>query len=30
MSEDSKKIRILIVDGHPLLRQGIASLIADQ
>jgi DNA-binding NarL/FixJ family response regulator len=30
MSEDSKKIRILIVDDHPLLRQGIASLIADQ
>ena len=30
MSEDSKKIRILIVDDHPLLRQGIASLIADE
>ena len=30
MSEDSKKIRILIVDDHPLLSQGIASLIADQ
>jgi DNA-binding NarL/FixJ family response regulator len=30
VSEDSKKIRILIVDDHPLLRQGIASLIADQ
>jgi len=30
MTEDSKKIRILIVDDHPLLRQGIASLIADE
>jgi DNA-binding NarL/FixJ family response regulator len=30
MSEDSNKIRILIVDDHPLLRQGIASLIADE
>jgi DNA-binding NarL/FixJ family response regulator len=30
MSDDTKKIRILIVDDHPLLRQGIASLIADE
>src|SRR5678815_172807 len=30
MSEDSKKIRILIVDDHPILRQGIAALIADE
>ena len=30
MSDDSKQIRILIVDDHPLLRQGIASLIADE
>jgi DNA-binding NarL/FixJ family response regulator len=30
MSEDPKQIRILIVDDHPLLRQGVASLIADE
>jgi DNA-binding NarL/FixJ family response regulator len=30
MSDDAKKIRILVVDDHPLLRQGIASLIADE
>lgn len=30
MSDDPKKIRILVVDDHPLLRQGIASLIADE
>jgi DNA-binding NarL/FixJ family response regulator len=30
MSDDPKQIRILIVDDHPLLRQGIASLIADE
>lgn len=30
MKEDSKKIRILAVDDHPVLRQGIAGLIADE
>ena len=30
MSDDSKQIRILVVDDHPLLRQGIAGLIADE
>src|SRR6187399_3148850 len=30
MNDDSKKIRILTVDDHPLLQQGIALLIADQ
>jgi DNA-binding NarL/FixJ family response regulator len=30
MNEDSKKIRILAVDDHPMLRQGIAGLIADE
>jgi DNA-binding NarL/FixJ family response regulator len=30
MKDDSKKIRILTVDDHPLLRQGIAGLIADE
>ena len=30
MNEDSKKIRILAVDDHPILRQGIAALIADE
>ena len=30
LSDDSKQIRILTVDDHALLRQGIASLIADE
>ena len=30
MTDDSKKIRILAVDDHPILRQGIAGLIADE
>lgn len=30
MSPDSNPIRILIVDDHPLLRQGIAAILADQ
>ena len=30
MNEDSKQIRILAVDDHPVLRQGIAALIADE
>ena len=30
MTDDSKKIRILAVDDHPILRQGIAALIADE
>ena len=30
MNKDSKKIRILAVDDHPILRQGIAGLIADE
>lgn len=30
MNDDSKRIRILAVDDHPILRQGIAGLIADE
>ena len=30
MSDDSKQIRVLTVDDHPILRQGIAALIADE
>ena len=30
MSNDTKQIRIMTVDDHPVLRQGIAALIADQ
>jgi DNA-binding NarL/FixJ family response regulator len=30
MNEDSKLIRVLAVDDHPILRQGIAGLIADE
>jgi len=30
MSDDPTKIRILVVDDHTLLRQGIAGLVADQ
>ena len=30
MNNDEKKIRILAVDDHPILRQGIAGLIADE
>ena len=30
MNEASKQIRILTVDDHPVLRQGIAALIADE
>jgi DNA-binding NarL/FixJ family response regulator len=30
MTEDKTRIRILIVDDHPLLRQGIIALIADE
>jgi DNA-binding NarL/FixJ family response regulator len=30
MKDDSKKIRILTVDDHPILRHGIAALIADE
>src|SRR4030095_549942 len=30
MTDDSKKIRILSVDDHPLLREGIAGLVGAQ
>jgi DNA-binding NarL/FixJ family response regulator len=30
MSDDIKQIKILTVDDHPILRQGIAALIADE
>jgi DNA-binding NarL/FixJ family response regulator len=30
MTDDSKKIRILAVDDHPVLRQGVVALIADE
>ena len=30
MSDDSKQIRILTVDDHPIVRQGIAALIEDE
>jgi DNA-binding NarL/FixJ family response regulator len=30
MSDDIKQIRIMTVDDHPVLRQGIAALIADE
>ena len=30
MRDDSKQIRILAVDDHPILRQGVASLINDE
>ena len=30
MSANPSQIRILVVDDHPLLRQGIARLFADQ
>ena len=30
MNDDAKRIRILAVDDHPILRQGIAGLIADE
>ena len=30
MTKDSKKIRILAVDDHPVLRQGVTALIADE
>jgi DNA-binding NarL/FixJ family response regulator len=30
MSSDSNPIRILVVDDHPVLRQGIAAILADQ
>src|ERR1700749_379588 len=30
MNDDSKRIRILTVDDHPVLRQGMAALIADE
>src|SRR5246500_2391568 len=30
MSTDSSLIRILAVDGHPMLREGIATLVASQ
>src|SRR6185369_2099816 len=30
MSEDTKQIKIMTVDDHPVLRQGIAALIADE
>ena len=30
MKDDSKKIRILTVDDHPILRQGISALLEDE
>jgi DNA-binding NarL/FixJ family response regulator len=30
MSDESKKIRILTVDDHPILRQGISAIIQDE
>jgi DNA-binding NarL/FixJ family response regulator len=30
MSDDIKKIRILTVDDHPILRQGIAAIVGDE
>ena len=30
MSDETKQIRIMTVDDHPVLRQGIATLISDQ
>ena len=30
MSDDTKQIKIMTVDDHPILRQGIAALIADE
>ena len=30
MSDDTKQIKIMTVDDHPVLRQGIAALIADE
>ena len=30
MSQDGVKIRVLAVDDHPLLREGVAALIADE
>jgi DNA-binding NarL/FixJ family response regulator len=30
VNADPSKIRLLVVDDHPLLRQGIAALVADQ
>src|SRR6476659_3105290 len=30
MNDDTKQIKILAVDDHPILRQGIAGLIADE
>ena len=30
MSGDSKAIRILVVDDHPVVRQGVAGLVGGQ
>lgn len=30
MSDDTKQIKVMTVDDHPVLRQGIAALIADE
>ena len=30
MSEDKKTVRILVVDDHPIIRQGLSQLISQE